>query len=66
MEKRIAELEIRVTEQERIIEELSYTVAEQWKKIDSVQQKLNALTERFLTLEEQSQADISVTRPPHW
>jgi SlyX protein len=63
---RVTTLEIRAAEQERTIEELSGQIAEQWKTIDRMQKKLDALTERFLTLEEQARPDTPVTRPPHW
>jgi len=59
-------LEIRSAEQEKVIDELSGQIAEQWKVIERLQHKLDALTERFLTLEEQSAPDIPVTKPPHW
>lgn len=65
-EVRLTELEIRITEQDKIIEDLSGEVAEQWKIIDQLRFKLNSLTNRFLELEEQTQPDIPVTRPPHW
>ncbi|MBB6260030.1 SlyX protein [Paenochrobactrum gallinarii] len=65
-ETRLTELEIRITEQDKIIEDLSGEIAEQWKVIDHLRTKLNALTTRFLELEEQTQPDIPVTRPPHW
>ncbi|MBB6013696.1 SlyX protein [Aquamicrobium lusatiense] len=63
---RLVALEIRATEQEKTIEELSGQLAEQWKVIDRLQKKLDALTERFLELEEQASPDIPVTKPPHW
>ena len=63
---RLTTLEIRAAEQEKTIEELSGQIAEQWKVIDRMQKKLDALTERFLTLEEQARPDIPVTKPPHW
>ncbi|MFI0844816.1 SlyX family protein [Mesorhizobium sp. IMUNJ 23232] len=63
---RLTTLEIRATEQEKTIEELSGQIAEQWKVIDRMQKKLDALTERFLSLEEQVQPDVPVTKPPHW
>lgn len=59
-------LEIRSAEQEKVIEELSGQIAEQWKVIESLQHKLDALTDRFLELEEQSAGEIPVTKPPHW
>ena len=64
--ERLSTLEIRAVEQERTIEELSGQVADQWKVIDRMQKKLDALAERFLALEEQSAPDVPVTKPPHW
>jgi len=66
MKTRITKLEILISEHEKTIEELSAMVAEQWNMIAKLQKKLDTLTDRFLSLEEQSHADIPVTRPPHW
>lgn len=63
---RLTEVEIKLAEQERLVDELSTVLAEQWKTIDLMDKKLKVLTKRFLELEEQSQPDIPVTRPPHW
>lgn len=63
---RITTLEIRTAEQEKTIEELSGQVAAQWSVIDRLQKRVEALGERFLTLEEQSSPEVPVTRPPHW
>ena len=63
---RLTTLEIRATEQEKTIDELSGQIAEQWKVIERMQRKLDALAERFLALEEQSSPDVPVTKPPHW
>ncbi len=65
-DERIARLEMVVAEQERTIEELSGQVAEQWGVVDRMQKKLDALTQRFLALEERSAPEIPVTKPPHW
>ena len=62
----IVRLQILAAEQEKTIEELSGQVVEQWKTIEALQKKLDRLTERFLTLEEQTAPDVSITRPPHW
>jgi len=64
--ERVTTLEMRVAEQERTIEDLSGQIAEQWKTIEHLKHKLDALTERFLVLEEQAAPEIPVTRPPHW
>ena len=63
---RLTTLEIRAAEQEKTIEELSGQIAEQWTVIERMQRKLDALTNRFLALEEQSAADVPITKPPHW
>ncbi|PAQ10425.1 SlyX family protein [Mesorhizobium temperatum] len=63
---RLTTLEIRAAEQEKTIEELSDQIAEQWKAIERMQRKLDALANRFLALEEQAASDVPVTKPPHW
>lgn len=65
-EDRLTTLEIRNAEQEHLIEELSGQIAQQWTVIDRMQKKLDALTERFLALEESSTPETPVTKPPHW
>ncbi|MER9726402.1 MULTISPECIES: SlyX family protein [unclassified Mesorhizobium] len=63
---RLTTLEIRAAEQEKTIEELSGQIAEQWTVIERVQRQLDALTGRFMALEEQSAPDVPITKPPHW
>ena len=63
---RVTTLEIRSAEQEKTIEELSTQLAEQWKAIDRLQKKLDALTDRFLALEEQAAPPIEARKPPHY
>ncbi|MGB3390299.1 MAG: SlyX family protein [Pseudaminobacter sp.] len=63
---RLMALEMRSAEQEKTIEELSGQIAGQWKVIDRLTKKLDALTERFLTLEEQTAPGHEITKPPHW
>ena len=65
-DERLTVLEIRAAEQEKTIEELSGVIAEQWKTIENLRKKLDALTDRFLVLEEQTAPDVPVTKPPHW
>lgn len=65
-ESRLIGLEARAVEQEHVIEELSGQIAEQWKVIERLQKKLDALTERFLSLEEQAAPGHEITKPPHW
>jgi len=63
---RLTELEIIVAEQERTITDLSAQLAAQWKVLESYRRKLDALTERFLALEEQAAPEVTVTKPPHY
>ncbi len=65
-EERITGLEVLAAEQERTIAELSQQLTEQWKTIEALRRKLDALTDRFLALEEQTAPDVPVTKPPHW
>ena len=58
---RLTTLEIRAAEQEKTIEELSGQIAEQWQTIERLRKKLDALTDRFLVLEEQAAPDVPVT-----
>lgn len=65
-EDRIVRLEMLAAEQERTIEELSAEIARQWQVTERMQKKLDALTERFLSLEEQSAPEVPITKPPHY
>ncbi|MGV2103069.1 SlyX family protein [Rhizobium sp. 21-4511-3d] len=63
---RITALEEMVAHQAKTIDELSDQLAEQWKVVEQTRAKLDRLTERFLSLEEQSLEAPAVTRPPHY
>jgi SlyX protein len=52
--------------QAKTIEELSDQITEQWKIVEQTRAKLDRLTERFLSLEEQSLDAPAITRPPHY
>lgn len=66
MEKRIVSLEETVAHQSRVIDELSDQLAEQWRVVEQTRTKLDRLTERFLSLEEQSLDAPAITKPPHY
>ncbi|MGP4668047.1 SlyX family protein [Agrobacterium pusense] len=65
-ENRIIALEETVAHQVKVIEELSDQLVEQWKVVEQTRAKLDRLTERFLSLEEQSLDAPAITRPPHY
>lgn len=63
---RLTTLEIRASEQEKTIDELSGQIAEQWKVIDRLLKRLDGLTDRFMALEEQAAPSIEATKPLHY
>ena len=65
-QRRITALEELVAHQAKTIDELSDQIAEQWKVVDQTRQKLDRLTERFLSLEGQSLEPPAITKPPHY
>ncbi|MBB4009591.1 SlyX family protein [Allorhizobium taibaishanense] len=65
-EDRLIRLEETVAYQAKTIEELSDQLTEQWKVVEQTRAKLDRLTERFLSLEEQSHDAVPITKPPHY
>jgi SlyX protein len=65
-ESRITQLEEVVAYQAKTIDELSDQLTSQWKVVEETRAKLDRLTERFLTLEEESSEAPANTRPPHY
>lgn len=63
---RITRLEEMLAHQAKTIDELSDQFAEQWKVMEQTRAKLDRLTERFLSLEEQSLEAPAITKPPHY
>lgn len=63
---RIRELEQALAHQQRLVEDLNEVVTRQADEIAAMQRKLDALTQRFLAVEEAVQPDIPVDKPPHW
>lgn len=44
---RIAELEVRIAEQDKVIADLNEMVVAQWRKIDSLERRVSELREEF-------------------
>ena len=63
---RLTALEMRTTEQDRTVEELSAQIAEQWTVIERLRKQVEALTARFLEFEHQNASEVPVAKPPHW
>ena len=65
-DSRITALEMTAAEQARTIDDLSQMVAEQWKALDAMTKKLEALTERFAAVEDGAAGAPGNEKPPHW
>jgi SlyX protein len=63
MEKRIVELELRFTEQQRLLQELSEVIYAQGQAIDRVEHELAALGQKLAAMEP-GLVDATVTEPP--
>lgn len=63
---RIEKLEELAAHQARTIEDLSHSLARQWDEADKMRKKLDALTRRFLDLEEAVGPHPENTPPPHY
>lgn len=65
IEARLEALEIMVTHQERVIEDLNATITAQWQEIDGLKRRLSRLDEELREIEAGLPAP-PVQRPPHY
>jgi len=67
MESRLAEIEIKLSFSEDILEELNKTVFRQQQQIEKLQQELRALSQQLQTADTQAAArDLRDEMPPHY
>ncbi len=66
VEKRLTELEIRLTHQETTIEELNQTIYEQWQTIEKLTKDVVLLRDRLKTMAPSSEIDDAPYVPPHY
>jgi SlyX protein len=62
---RLAELELRIAEQDRVIADLNEMVVSQWRKIDNLERRFGELREEFDTAAA-ARSDAPEPPPPHY
>lgn len=62
---RVAELELRIAEQDRIIADLNEMVVAQWRKIDMLERRLGELRDEFEAAS-LNRSDVPEPPPPHY
>jgi SlyX protein len=62
-DKRLEDLEIRVTHQDKIISDLNDVITAQWKKIETLERQLRRLDEEVQALD---MPDTPIQKPPHY
>ncbi|ENN94766.1 SlyX family protein [Bartonella vinsonii] len=64
-ENRLIELETKLAYQEKLIDELSCVVTEQWKSLNEISKKINVLMRKFSNLEEQRVSEDIIVPSSH-
>ena len=64
--KNIDVMEEMLAHHEQTIEDLSAQLAKQWIAISTLEGKVETLTKRFLTIEENAMPAPHVSKPPHY
>lgn len=63
---RIDTLEIRLTEQDRVLDDLNRTITEQWRLIDRLSRQLAALQEQVEESRSRPGSGAAEPLPPHY
>ena len=63
---RIDRLEIRLTEQEAVIEDLNTTITAQWRTIDALKRQIERLTEQVEEAGHRAGTGLPEPPPPHY
>ena len=64
--KKLDDLEIRFTEQEQMVQELSDIVSKQWDLIDRLTRRIERTHDRLTVLEEDAPLNSADEKPPHY
>ena len=62
---RIDRLEMRLAEQDRVIDDLNSTILQQWKRIEDLARRLDKLSERVQVVEDAT-PEAPDRPPPHY
>ncbi len=66
LEERVVDLEIQITHQANVIEDLSQMVAKQWDMMDRVSRQVRFLKDAMSELEENAGGQPANQKPPHY
>ena len=66
LEKRISKLETWSAHQEKEVQDLSDSIAQQWKIIEDLSRLISVFKEKIICLEELSQTNHIDKPPPHY
>lgn len=64
-ENRLVDIELKLTDQENLVDSLNRTVYEQARRIDQLEAMVNKLAEHVRTLRDAGQGPVH-ERPPHY
>lgn len=63
---RIDALEMRIAQQDRIIEELNAAVTGQWRKIDGLAEQIGRMADKMQQLDASTPSQADEAPPPHY
>lgn len=65
-EERLTDIETTLAHQDKIINDLSDVINDQWKEIESLKRKLIETNNKIEELETSSNGNEANVKPPHW
>lgn len=66
IEERFTILELKLMDQEQMIQDMSDMLNNQWQEIEKLQAKLTSTQQRLISLEENSPGENNAEKPPHY
>lgn len=65
-DERFAVLELKMMDQEQMVQEMSDMLNKQWEEIERLRAKLTSAQDRLMSLEESLPASSDAEKPPHY